>query len=365
MKEKIAIVDDSEESLFMIRDMLDELGFCTEAFQEVAAAITHIKNSPPDLILMDVLMPGIDGYQACEMIRSDQSLHDVPVIFVSGVHEPFEKVRAFRVGAVDYITKPFHFEEVAARIQNHLRLNQLQRELASHAKDLEIRVDEKVKEAYDAQMATIFALAKLSESRDQDTGQHMERIQEFCGMVARDLMENGQHTDTINEKFIANIKWASALHDIGKVGISDSILCKPGKLSEDEFTVMRTHAEIGARTLEAVHREFPGNQFLQMGIEIARGHHEKWDGTGYPGKLSEEEIPLAARIMSLVDVYDALRSPRCYKEGFSHKRATSIILSEEGKHFDPLMVQSFRRLQNDFERTWDLMSAPKLEKAEN
>jgi len=364
VKEKITIVDDSEESLLMIRDMLDELGFATDPYRDAATALENIKINPPDLILLDVIMPGMNGYQACEIIRGTEGLQDIPVIFVSGVHEPFEKVRAFRVGAMDYITKPFHFEEAEARIRNHLRLNQLQKELASHARDLEVRVDEKVKEVSDAQMATIFALAKLSESRDLDTGLHMERIQVFCRMLAEDLMKNSAYRKIIDEAFIANITWASALHDIGKVGISDNILCKPGTLSDAEFTTMRTHAEIGACTLEAVQKEFPGNEFLQMGIEIARSHHEKWNGSGYPLGLAKDEIPLAARIMGLVDVYDALRSTRCYKEGFTHERAREIILTENGSHFDPTIVQSFVRLDEDFANIWERMSCQQKMKSD-
>ena len=350
---KVLVIDDSPESLQMLCDILETQGHEPIPFSDAETALREIGRNQPDIILLDAVMPGIDGYAACEKFREIERLRSVPIMFVSGVHEPFEKVRAFQVGAVDYLTKPFHFEEIRARISTHLRMSRLQRSTEADAELLRKQVAEKVREISDSQMSLIFALAKLSESRDDETGQHMERIQEFCRILAVKLREDPAHEEAIDDCFLSNIVCASPLHDIGKVGIEDAILRKPGKLTPEEFEAMKHHSVIGAETLEAVRRKYPGNEFVRMGIEIARSHHERWDGLGYPDGLSGADIPLSARIMALADVYDALRSRRHYKEPFSHEKALTIIREENGSHFDPSVAAAFLTCEKDFERTWE------------
>jgi putative two-component system response regulator len=194
-----------------------------------------------------------------------------------------------------------------------------------------------------AQQAMILALARLSEQRDQATGQHLERVAAYCQLVAEGLRADGQFLDVIDEHFVENLVRSSPLHDIGKVGIPDSILLKPGRLSSEEWQIMRTHAEIGAQTIESVIGEFPDQGFLVCGRDIARGHHEKWDGTGYPAGLKGDAIPLAARIVALADVYDALTSARSYKRAWPHSDSLAWILEQSGKHFDPRIVAAFAR----------------------
>lgn len=350
---KVLVVDDSEESLEMICEILEAQGYRPIRHQEAETAIREAVVDPPDVILLDAVMPGVDGYTACRRLREVDALRSVPIIFVSGVHEPFEKVKAFRLGAVDYLTKPFHSEEIEARIATHLRMSRLQRRTEEHADGLSQIVEEKVREISDSQMALIFALAKLSESRDDETGKHMERIQAFCRLLADRLRGKPGFAAQIDGTFLANLICASPLHDIGKVGIEDRILRKPGRLTPEEFEIMKRHSVIGAETLEAVRQKYPGNEFVRMGIEIARSHHERWDGTGYPDGLAGTAIPLSARIMGLADVYDALRSKRHYKEGFPHAKAVAIIREERGTHFDPDVADAF--LENDaaFAETWD------------
>lgn len=210
---------------------------------------------------------------------------------------------------------------------------------------LEEMVQEKVREISESQMATIFALVKLAESRDDDTGKHIVRTSEYCRLLAKALRASGHYTDEIDDSFIENIANASPLHDIGKVGIPDAILLKPGRLTPEEFDVMKTHVTLGYNTLAMVHNQYPENAFIRVGMDIAQYHHEKWDGSGYIGKLQGTEIPLAARIMALADVYDALRSKRVYKEAFSHEKSISIILQGSGNHFDPTLVEVF--MQNN------------------
>lgn len=350
---KVLVVDDSRESAEMLGEILATQGYDPVLYLDPAEALREVSAVRPDVILLDAVMPGMDGYEVCERILAMESLRSIPVIFVSGVHEPFEKVRAFRLGAVDYLTKPFHFEEIEARIATHLRMSRLQRRTEADATNLRRLVDEKVREVSDSQMALIFALAKLSESRDDETGKHMERIQEFCRLLATGLRETPAFAGRIDDEFVANIICASPLHDIGKVGIEDRILRKPGRLLPEEFEIMKRHSEIGADTLEAVRTKYPGNEFVRMGIEIARSHHERWDGTGYPDGTAGEATPLSARIMGIADVYDALRSRRHYKEPFSHEKAVGIIRGERGSHFDPAVADVFLAREEGFARTWD------------
>ena len=210
--------------------------------------------------------------------------------------------------------------------------------LKKHNENLEELVQEKVKEISASQMATIHALVKSAESRDDDTGAHIERTSNFCGIIADKLFEANAYPAIVDEAYSENISKASPLHDIGKVGIKDAILLKPGKLTDDEFATMKTHVKIGYETLASVGMMYPENNFIKIGIEIARYHHEKWDGSGYVSGLSGEDIPLSARIMALSDVYDALRSRRVYKEPYSHEKTAEIISEGRGTHFDPVLV---------------------------
>lgn len=212
---------------------------------------------------------------------------------------------------------------------------------------LEEMVREKVEEISASQIATIHALVKLAESRDDDTGEHIARTAEYCGLIARKLWEMGKYEEIIDPAFLDNIAKAGPLHDIGKVGIPDNILLKPGKLTPEEFEIMKTHVTIGYETLASIERRYKMNEFIKIGMDIALYHHEKWDGSGYPHHLKGEEIPISARIMALADVYDALRSRRVYKEGFTHEKSAKIIEEGRGSHFDPLLVDIF--LENDRE----------------
>ena len=229
----------------------------------------------------------------------------------------------------------------------------IEEKLQKYNNHLEELVNNKVQEISESQMATIFALVKLSESRDDDTGAHIERTSSLCRLIAERLRMLPHYAGIINETYINNIYKASPLHDIGKVGIPDAILLKPGKLTPPEFEIMKTHTIIGFNTLSQVQTRYTQNSFLKIGMEIAKYHHEKWDGTGYPEGLSGEETPLSARIMALADVYDALRSKRVYKEAFSHEESCAIIEEGSGKHFDPLLIKFFQKNNKAFQEIHD------------
>jgi putative two-component system response regulator len=346
----ILIVDDNTANLQVLSGMLKEEGYRTREARSGAAALRAAQSQPPDLILLDVMMPEMDGYEVCRRLKADEGLCGVPVIFLSALADTQDKVKAFAAQAADYVTKPFQFDEVRARVETHLRLYRLQLSTEASNRQLSALVEAQVKEIADSQMATIFALAKLAESRDDETGKHLEHVQALCGLLA--VQMRGRQHPVIDDTFIDNVVHASPLHDIGKVAIPDHILLKPGPLTAEEFEVMKTHTTLGARTLEAVRQEYSHNAFIDMGVQIARSHHERWDGGGYPDRLVGADIPLSARIMAVVDVYDAARSKRCYKGALSHKDVCRIVLGEAGKQFDPDAVAAFRELQHAFNDVW-------------
>ncbi len=350
----ILVVDDTVANLKLLQDMLRRSGYDARPCPNGPMALRAAESDPPDLILLDINMPDMDGYEVCERLKKMERIADVPVIFISALSETNDKLEAFRRGGVDYITKPFNFEEVQARIETHIKLRRFRIALKKHNEDLSELVDQRTREVISAkeevsqaQLATIMAMCKIAEARDDDTGKHIERTQLYCGAITEYLRDlPGQ--ETVDDEFVKNVAHASPLHDIGKVAIPDAILNKPGKLTPQEFDTMKTHAEIGANNLSAVFQQYPNNGFIRVGIEIAQSHHEKWNGKGYPEGISGEAIPLAARIMAVGDVYDALRSRRCYKEPFSHEKARSILLEERGEHFDPQLIDAFVAVEARF-----------------
>lgn len=348
-KKKILIVDDSPEAIAVLANALSDNYKRKVALNgEQAFKLLFSTEELPDLILMDVMMPEMDGYEVCRHLKSNEKFKDIPVIFLSSLSEVNDKIKAFENGGVDYIQKPFEIAEVNARIETHLRIRELQFQIEKHNKFLNQMVKEKVKEISESQTATIFALARLSESRDNETGEHLLRIKVLCRTLAEKLKENYLYKNLINDEFIENLELASPLHDIGKVGIKDAILLKKGKLTDLEFEEIKQHTLIGAETLREVYQKYPNNIFIKIGIEIANFHHEKWDGTGYPEGLAGDAIPLSARIMAIADEYDALRSKRVYKEAFSHEKSLEIIKESSGSHFDPEIAKVFLENESDF-----------------
>ncbi len=348
-KASIMIVDDTPANLKLLTDLLRSCDYHVLAFPRGEMALRAAYKNPPDLFLLDINMPGINGYDLCAELKKQPETAEVPVIFLSALTQPLDKVRAFGVGAVDYINKPFQFEEVLARVKTHIKIRRLQVELEKYNHHLEELVQDQVKEIEAAQMATIVALAQLAESRDDETGQHLERVQFFSRFLAESLRGKKGYSHIIDQNFSNNIFYACSLHDIGKVGIPDNILLKPGKLTPEEFEIMKTHTLIGATNLESVNDKYPHNKLVKMGIAITRSHHERWDGNGYPDGLAGSAIPLPARIMALVDVYDALRTERCYKAAFSHDKTLAIIREGSGSQFDPDIIAVFDEIEGDFE----------------
>jgi len=347
------IVDDEPANLQVLSGILKQKGYRVRPASGGKQALDGAQIEPPDLFLLDINMPVMNGYEVCALIKKNTQLWHIPVIFISALSDTEDKMKAFSAGGVDYITKPFKYEEVLARVDTHLNLHLLQRSLENYNSRLEDLVLSQVKEISESQMATIFALAELAESRDEDTGKHLERVQNYCRHICRQMAKNTKYKKEIGAAFIKELFHASPLHDIGKVAIPDSILLKPGKHTPDEFEIMKTHTTLGSETLRQVSKKYPNNSFVNMGIDISRFHHERWDGSGYPDGLAGEKIPLSARIMAVADVYDALRSKRCYKPAFSHDRSLEIITSEGGTHFDPDVVAAFVESHEAIDATSD------------
>lgn len=348
LKGDVMVVDDTPANLRLLEGLLHEQGHRACLFPSGAMALRAIAKTLPDLILLDIMMPEMNGFEFCKRLKEKERTKRIPVIFLSALSDTESKVKAFALGGVDYVAKPFQLEEVKARVATHLQLRKMQLEREQQNLDLEELVQAKVAEISEAQLATIFAVSKLAESRDDETGQHIERTRKFCKSLAEKLIASSPYSSDLTPFFAENIYHASPLHDIGKVGIMDTILLKPSRLDADEFETMKTHTLIGSRTLQSVHDQYPHNAFLNMGIEIAHFHHEKWDGSGYPDGLSGEAIPLSARIMAIADVYDALRSKRPYKGPFPHEKSRDIVIDGCGSHFDPVVIEAFIGLEAEF-----------------
>ncbi|MBI1422426.1 MAG: response regulator [Gammaproteobacteria bacterium] len=351
----ILIVDDNVLNIETIARRLERDGFNTFKAESGAQAFRILENFTVDLILLDIMMPEMDGYQVLEILKQSEQWQHIPVVMITALEEEESVVRCIKAGADDYLTKPVNTVLLLARVNNSLnkkrlydRDKQYRNELECYNQQLKHKVESQVKEIMSAQQAMIFATSKLAESKDPETGAHLERLRVFCKILSEYMAENSTSRHLITPEFIEHIYAVSTLHDIGKVGIPDNVLLKPGKLSESEWEVMRTHTIIGANTLRAVYEKHPDNAYIKMGIEIAESHHEKWDGSGYPHGLKGEEIPLSARILAVADVYDALTSVRCYKTAYTHEQSRQMIVEGSGKHFDPEVVEAFLNCETRF-----------------
>ncbi|MFA4968967.1 MAG: two-component system response regulator [Sulfuritalea sp.] len=300
----------------------------------------------PDLILLDVLMQGMDGYAVLRQLRDNPATRDIPVIFVTGLDSIEEEEKGLVLGAVDYIAKPYRPPIVLARVRTHLELKSARDRLKNQNAYLEAEVARRTQDILLVQDITIDALAELAETRDPETGNHIRRTREYVRILAMRLQGNPRYADFLTLTTIELLTKSAPLHDIGKVGIPDHILLKPGRLAPEEWTIMQTHARMGANAIERAieHAERHAARpvaFLALAREIAHWHHEKWDGSGYPDGLAGEAIPVSARLMALADVFDALISPRVYKEPMPFERAREIIVEGRGGHFEPDVVDAF------------------------
>ncbi|HPH96391.1 MAG TPA: response regulator [Anaerolineaceae bacterium] len=346
----ILVVDDERFNRALLTASLKQQGYDVLTAENGLQALEVIQATPIDIVLLDLMMPGMDGFEVLKRLKSNPQLRHIPIIVVSAMDEMDTVVSCIEMGATDHLPKPFNPTLLGARVRSSLNEKLLHDREVDFTHELERRVQEQVFEITNGQRATIFALAKLAEYRDQETGFHLERVSAYCKLLSTHLSEQEKFRNLLTPIFIEHIVLASPLHDIGKVGISDLLLRKPGKLTDEEFNEMKRHTIFGAEALRVVDAQYPGNAFLKMGIEIAESHHEKWDGSGYPSNLAREQIPLSARILAVADVYDALTSQRIYKVAFSHQASCDIIRKNSGHHFDPDLVESFLAIEKEFQQ---------------
>jgi len=336
---KILIVDDTKTNIDVLIQALRndyKLGVAINGFK----AIEYAGNQHPDLILLDILMPEMNGFEVCRKLKADPATRDIPIIFITAMDSSGDKTKGFDIGAVDYITKPFDITEVKSRVKTHLSLKIAQEALRNQNIVLEEKVAERTRELNEAQIEILERLEMAAEYRDEKTGNHIRRVSEYCRLLSR---ATGMSPDEYNL-----LSLASAMHDVGKIGISDTILLKPGKLTDEEREIMKTHTIIGADLLSG-----SGHTLLKLAQEIALTHHEKWDGTGYPRGLKGESIPLCGRIVYICDVFDALVSERSYKKAWSMEKAIEKIKEGNGSDFDPELVKLFIGLEPELKKITD------------
>jgi putative two-component system response regulator len=335
---KILIVDDQETNVRLLERILRSAGYdaITSTMDSGTVCELHARNNY-DLILLDLQMPGMDGFEVMEGLKKIETGDYLPVLVVTA--QPDHKLHALKAGAKDFVSKPFELPEVLARVHNMLEVRLLHKELHQYNDVLEQRVSQRTADLQENYLETLFAMTRAAEHKDEDTGAHVKRISYYCRDLTKLL--------GMNDAFVDNIFFSSPMHDVGKIGIPDHILLKPGGFTPDEWEIMKGHAAMGSEIL--------GNSkspYLRMGAEIALNHHERWDGGGYPNGKRGEDIPIAARIMNICDIYDALRSKRPYKPAFDHQKAVDIISKGDGRtmpeHFDPDIFAAFKQNQAMF-----------------
>ena len=349
VKPTILVVDDTADNLALMSTLLKHAYVVKIANSGAKALRIARSEAPPDLILLDIMMPEMDGYQVLQTLRADVKTHDIPVIFLTAKSEIEDEKRGLELGAVDYITKPVSPPILLARVKTQLALKASSDFLRDKASFLEDEVAKRTEEISAIQDVTILVMASLAETRDPETGNHIRRTQHYVKELAQALRDHPRFRTYLNDRIIQLLFKSAPLHDIGKVGIPDRILLKPGKLDPDEFEVMKTHTNLGYEAIAHAEKALGTDvAFLTMAKEIALSHQEKWDGSGYPQGLAGDAIPLSARLMAVADVYDALVTRRPYKEPLSHAEAVRIIDRGRGTHFDPDIVDAFLASQDQF-----------------
>jgi putative two-component system response regulator len=341
-KHTILVVDDTPDNLSLMAGLLKERYRVRLANNGDKALQLARASDPPDLILLDIMMPGMSGTEVCSVLKGDPATRDIPVIFLTAMSATEDEQRGLALGAVDFITKPINPPIVMARVETQIKLKRAADFLRDKNSFLEDEVARRSRELAAIQDVTILAMASLAETRDNETGNHIRRTQHYVKVLAEHLRNHPRFAELLTDSYIATLFKSAPLHDIGKVGIPDRILLKPGRFEPHEFEIMKNHCKLGRDAIQQAEDQLGLKvDFLTLAKEIAYGHQEKWDGSGYPQGLKGDAIPVCARLMAVADVYDALISRRVYKDGMPHEKAVQIIVDGRGKHFDPDMVDAF------------------------
>ena len=333
MQKTIFVVDDNDTNLTMAEEALEKQ-YRLLTLPSAAKMFSLLEKIKPDLILLDIEMPEMDGFEALQLLKASAGSADIPVIFLTSMTDAEVEVRGFQLGVVDFITKPFSAPVLLNRIKTHLNIDELIRDRTSQIQRLK--------------NAIVFSFADMVEKRDQGTGGHIERTSEYIRILIDAMIERGVHDADLRNMDIESLISSARLHDVGKIAIPDGILNKPGKLTDEEFEIMKTHTTEGELVIEQMASRAEDDGFLSNAKQFAGYHHERWDGKGYPHGVKENDIPLQGRIMAIVDVYDALVSERPYKKPFSDEEAVGIIMENAGKQFDPLIADVFYKVKDQF-----------------
>ena len=348
-KKTVLVVDDTPDNLSLMSGLLKDL-YRVKLANSGEKALKAVKSdSPPDLILLDIMMPGMSGHEVCRILKADSAVSHIPVIFLTAMSSMEDEQKGLALGAADYITKPISPPILMARVKTQLENKAAADFLRDQAAFLRAEVERQTQMVRAVQDATVLAMASLAETRDSDTGNHIRRTQFYVKALADHLSGHPRFAGVLTPAMVDLLFKTAPLHDIGKVGIPDRILLKPGRFTPEEFEVMKTHTTLGRDAI--AHAEAALDvpvEFLKIAKEIAYGHQEKWDGTGYPEGVGGDDIPVSARLMAVADVYDALISRRVYKEGIPHEQAVQIIQEGSGSHFDPDIVEAFLVLKDEF-----------------
>ena len=346
----ILVVDDVEVNLIILEEIIKNMGYEALLAQSVKEALQIIENREqlPKVILSDISMPETDGFTFCSMLKNDPYTKDIPVIFISAMDTASDLSKGFELGAVDYIPKPFEKTEVEMRISTHLKIYNMQRDLEENNKQLNLVVARQMEKLRIEQKNIMTALARLVESRENVSGSHYKNILYNSRILAEGMQLSPMFEDDVTDDFIDTIESSAGLHDIGKLMIPDRILLKNAPLDEEERRLMCAHAELGAKTLNDIYEGVEKNDFVEMAIDIAWYHHECWDGSGYPKGLKGKEIPLSARIVKVVDVFDAMISERRYKKPIPLDQTLAYMQEKSGTDFDPDIIRVFMRIYRNF-----------------
>ena len=345
----ILVVDDTPANLDLMAGLLQDRYRVKVAISGEKALQIARSAAPPDLILLDIMMPGLSGYQVCDQLKRDPATRMIPIIFLTAMSATEDETRGLELGAVDFITKPVNPPVVLARVATQLQLKDAADFLRDQNLFLEAEVQRRTRDLIAIQDVTIQMMAGLAETRDSETGHHIRRTQHYVKALAEQLRGHPRYGSQLDDHTIDLLFRSAPLHDIGKVGIPDRILLKPGRFTPEEFAIMKTHTTLGRDAIATAEQQLGMEvDFLQVAKEIAYSHQEKWDGSGYPQGLAGEAIPLSARLMAVADVYDALISPRIYKVAVSHEAAKAMIEEGRGSHFDPDVVEAFLAVEGQF-----------------
>ena len=348
MDTKILIVDDSTTDRMLISNILHDCDLITAC--DGLEAMIALREQDIDLIILDLNMPNMNGFEVLEALREDSVLCKIPTLILTNYDETQNEIKGLSLGAVDYVRKPLNLESLRKRIEVHVNIRHAQKIIESQNRKLEETVLERTKELILTRDITIHALIGLLEVRNIESSNHTKRTQHMIRRLCEHLSSKPEYKDILTKNYINEIYNTAPLHDIGKVGIPDCILLKPGKLDPDEFEIMKKHTTFGVEALSYDLDRVDVHSFINTAIEIAGTHHERYDGSGYPFGIKGTMIPLSGRLMAIVDVYDAITSKRVYKPAFDHNYALNIINNESGHHFDPELVSAFMEIENEIQK---------------